>query len=647
MRRSIATVSLSGTLRQKLEAIAAARFDGIELFEPDFISFTGSARELRQQAADLGLGIDLYQPFRDFEGMPDDLFRRSLDRAERKFDVMQELGCPLMLVCSNTSPASLGDAERAAAQLHELAERASRRNLRIGYEALAWGKWVNLYKQAWNIVEKADHPHLGLILDSFHTLSLRDHPTGIADIPGDRIFFVQMADAPLLAMDVIQWARHHRNFPGQGQLDVVTFFEQALLAGYTGNLSLEIFNDVFRETPNRRTALDAMRSLLFLESECKNRLTARTQAASSEARAPAATRALQRLDLAAPPAVQPLGGFSFIEFGVDDATGQALASTFTALGFAHTGRHRSKAVDLYCQGDIQFVINTQPGSEARQRFDELGPSVCAMGLVAPDPVQAANRAAALLSARHTSPLGPNELQLPAIISPGGAVVHFVHAGSKLDADFVAPVPRAPVPQAGGLTHVDHMALALAHDQLDTWTLFAQSILGLSAGESLELADPFGLVRSCALSNAQRSLRMVLNVSKSQRTRTAQQVRATGRSGGGVHHIALATQDIFATVQTLQARGVKWLPISPNYYEDLLARLDLDEGLVRRMQALNIVADVSPGGGRFLHAYTEPFADRFFFEVVQREGGYDGYGAVNAAVRMAAQENAHQRAGSGK
>lgn len=639
MRRSIATVSLSGTLRQKLEAIAAARFDGIELFEPDFISFTGSARELRQQAADLGLGIDLYQPFRDFEGMPDDLFRRSLDRAERKFDVMQELGCPLMLVCSNTSPASLGDAERAAAQLHELAERASRRNLRIGYEALAWGKWVNLYQQAWNIVEKADHPHLGLILDSFHTLSLRDDPMGIADIPGDRIFFVQMADAPLLAMDVLQWARHHRNFPGQGQLDVVTFFEQALLAGYQGNLSLEIFNDVFRETPNRRTALDAMRSLLFLESECKNRLMARTQATSSEARAPAATRALQRLDLAAPPAVQPVGGFSFIEFGVDEPTGQALASTFTALGFEHTGRHRSKAVDLYCQGDIQFVINTQPGSEARQRFDELGPSVCAMGLVAPDPVQAANRAAALLSARHVSPLGPNELQLPAIISPGGAVVHFVHGGSTLDADFVAPVPRAPVPAQCGLTHVDHMALALANDQLDTWTLFAQSILGLNAGESLELADPFGLIRSCALTNAERNLRLVLNVSKSQRTRTAQQVRATGRSGGGVHHIALATGDIFATVQRLTAQGVKWVLISPNYYDDLLARLDLDEALVRRMQALNIVADVSPGGGRFLHAYTEPFADRFFFEVVQREGSYDGYGAVNAAVRMAAQEQA--------
>ncbi|HZV91688.1 MAG TPA: TIM barrel protein, partial [Caldimonas sp.] len=124
MRRSVATVSLSGTLRHKLEAVAAARFDAVELFENDFIAFNGSARELRAIAGDLGLGIDLYQPFRDFEGMPDAAFGRSLERAERKFDLMQELGAPLMLVCSNTSPLATGDVERSAAQLHALAERA-------------------------------------------------------------------------------------------------------------------------------------------------------------------------------------------------------------------------------------------------------------------------------------------------------------------------------------------------------------------------------------------------------------------------------------------------------------------------------------------------------------------------------------------
>jgi 4-hydroxyphenylpyruvate dioxygenase len=173
-------------LRQKLEAAAAARFDAVELFEPDFTSFHGTARDLHSLCDGLGLGIDLFQPFRDFEGMPQAAFVRSLDRAERKFDLMQSLGAPLMLVCSNVSPQALDDADLAAAQLRELAERAARRNLRVGFEALAWGRHVRYWRDAWRIVEAAAHPHLGLVLDSFHTLSLDDDTAGIAALPGDR-----------------------------------------------------------------------------------------------------------------------------------------------------------------------------------------------------------------------------------------------------------------------------------------------------------------------------------------------------------------------------------------------------------------------------------------------------------------------------
>lgn len=648
MRRSIATVSMSGTLRQKLEAIAAARFDAIELFENDFINFSGSAIELRAMAADLGLDIDLYQPLRDFEGMPDAVFRRNLDRAERKFDLMQALGAPLMLVCSNTSPLSQGDTERSAAQLHELAERAARRNLRIGFEALAWGRWVKLYAQAWRIVERANHPHLGLILDSFHTLSLRDDPAGIAAIPGERIFFVQMADAPLMSMDVLQWARHYRNFPGQGQFDVESFFEQVLLSGYDGNLSLEIFNDVFRETPNRRTAVDAMRSLLYLESRVRHRLERLRDAADADAAhagaSEAAGRTLARIELFNPPHEAPLAGFGFLEFGVDEETAQALGTLFEQLGFARVGRHRSKAVTLYRQGRIQLIVNAQPGSDARARFDAQGPSVCALGLEAADPVLAANRAGALLSARYDSPRGPGELRLPAIVAPGGTVVHFLpgagEEAGELDADFVPQPPRADTPSSCGLQRVDHIAMALANDQFDTWMLFCRAVLGLQAGESQELADPFGLIRSCGLANSNRSVRVVLNVSLSRRTRTARQVSATGRAGASVHHIALACDDIFATMSRVRANGVRCVPISPNYYDDLLARLDVDETLVRRMQALDILYDRS-AGGEYFHAYTEAFADRFFFEIVQRND-YDGYGAVNAAARMASQEQAGAR-----
>lgn len=146
MRRTIATVSLSGTLPEKLEAIAAARFDGIELFENDFVNYKGSAAQVRAMVADLGLTIDLYQPFRDFEGMPDAQFRRSLERAERKFDLMQALDVPMMLCCSNTSPLTIDDQALAAAQLHELATRAAQRNIRVGFEALAWAQDQPLWR---------------------------------------------------------------------------------------------------------------------------------------------------------------------------------------------------------------------------------------------------------------------------------------------------------------------------------------------------------------------------------------------------------------------------------------------------------------------------------------------------------------------
>src|SRR5207244_3207004 len=125
MLRSIAIVSVSGTLDEKLKAIAAAHFTAIELFETDLINFNETPRKVRLLASDLGLAIDLYQPFRDFEAVSDDVFRRNLDRAERKFDVMGELGAPMMLVCSNVSPLAIDDDEHAASQLHELAERAA------------------------------------------------------------------------------------------------------------------------------------------------------------------------------------------------------------------------------------------------------------------------------------------------------------------------------------------------------------------------------------------------------------------------------------------------------------------------------------------------------------------------------------------
>jgi 4-hydroxyphenylpyruvate dioxygenase len=633
MRKCIATVSLSGTLSGKLDAIAAARFDAIEVFENDLIHFQGSPEDLRGMAADRGLGIDLYQPFRDLDAATDEQFRRNLDRAERKFDIMETLGAPMMLVCSNATPVAVTDDARIAAQFHALADRAARRNLRIAFEALAWGRHVSRYKHAWSIVKAADHPHLGLALDSFHTLSLGDDPAGIAEIPGDKIFFMQLADAPRLAMDVLQWSRHYRCFPGQGQFDLARFVEYALIAGYTGPLSLEIFNDVFREAPGRRTAIDAMQSLLYLESQTRQRLT---KAAAADPQSIAALT-LGRIALFDPPEPPRLDGVAFLEFAVDKENEVALGGFLESLGFARAGRHRSKEVSLYRQGDINLVLNAEPDSFARAHFVEHGPSICAMSVTTDDSVRALNRATALNCPRFDSRIGPHELKIPAIRAPDGSLVYFVSAalGSaglyEIDFDLSA----RPSPKGGdaGLTSIDHIAIGLPVEALDTWILFYRAVLGMQPGESLELSDPYGLIRSCGVASDNRAVRVVLNVSQSRSTLTARTV--TSQGGASVHHIAFAASDIFATMEKLATNGARFVSISGNYYDDLLARFDLPLREVERMRQYNVLYERS-GGGEYFHAYSEPFAGRFFFEIIQRNGDYDGYGALNAPARIASQ-----------
>lgn len=241
------------------------------------------------------------------------------------------------------------------------------------------------------------------------------------------------------------------------------------------------------------------------------------------------------------------------------------------------------------------------------------------------------------SKRYDGPLGPNEMPVPSIVAPGGNLIYFVPAADRhrlFESDF-ALEQGTQDPATGGpaLLNIDHIALGLGLDQLDTWVLFSRAVLGLEMGESLELADPFGLIRSRGVANAQRSVRLVLNVSLSERTRTAQAVRRRG--AGSVQHIALRSDDIFASVQRLQSSGVRFVPISPNYYDDLPTRLELDDALLQRLRAAGILFDRSPTGD-YLHIYSETLEEGIFFEIIQRVGGYDGYGATNAPARMASQ-----------
>lgn len=588
-RRSIATVCLSGTLEDKLTAAAAAGFDGVEIFENDLIASPEPPARLRKHCAELGLSIDLYQPFRDFEAVPPDVLATNLRRAERKFDVMEQLGADTMVVCSTLSPDAVDDDDLAAEQLHLLASRAAERGIRIAYEALAWGRFVNTYDHSWRIVRRADHPALGLCLDSFHILSRGTDLTGIRVIPASKLFFLQLADAPRLDMNVLQWSRHYRLFPGQGSFDLTRFLRAVLTAGYDGPLSLEVFNDVFRQTDPRPAAVDAMRSLVSLQET------------------------VGHTDI---PTAPELTGHSFVELSV---SGPEVADTLRALGLSHAGQHRSKPVQLWQQGNVRVLLNhnAQPG-KAR---------IGALAVESADPPASASRAAKLLAPKLAREHSADEADLAAVAAPDGTTVFLTRTDNWL-ADFT---PLDALRHETGLTGIDHVALTQPFDHFDGAALFYRSVLGLRPESAAEFAAPFGLVRSLPMADPSHRVRLALSVAVLRRGEWAPGVQDP-------QHIAFASDDILASAKAMRALGVRTLEIPDNYYDDLDARLRLAPSLFTEMRKYSVLYDRDERG-EFLHFYTPLTGSHLFFEVVQRIGGYVGYGAANAPVRMAA----HRRA----
>lgn len=602
MKTSIATVCLAGTLEEKMRACAKAGFDGVEIFEPDLVVSPSSPAEIRALAERLNLTLDLYQPFRDLEGVPEDLFQDNLNRLEHKFQLMQELGMNMILVPSNVATATVHNDAVIADQLRRAAELAAIYDMFIAYEALAWGSYVNTYWHSWELVDAADHPNLGICLDSFHILSKHDDPSRIEDIPAEKIFFAQLADAPELGMDLLPWSRHHRAFPGEGSFAMVEFMAHLTNAGYQGPLSLEIFNDVFRETNPDITAVDGLRSLRWIQQGARGMVAEEHPA---------------REQLTPMPKIEPIEVVDHVEISTDmpDEVGALLG----ALGFDFVGQHHRKAAQLFVAGDVRVVLSPAAAG---------GTYISSVAVSVKDSAAALARAEALGAPPVSRPVTADEVRLPAVYTPGGMQLFFVDGtAASWPTEFGLPV--AELTNRDHAVRLDHINVPEARDHFGASVLFTLATLRLHTRQIHDVASPRGLVHSKVLESPEGGLRWIFNrVPTVYTNRAGEPVQYPG-------HLALAVDDLEARAQAAQQAGLTVLPIPSNYYADLQARFGLNDETVALWQSLGILYDRNDHG-EFMHLYSETIGG-VFIELVQRIGGYNDYGPGNAAVRLAAQE----------
>ena len=280
------SITLAGTLQMKLQASKDAGFLQIMLWAKDLVNHAGGIDDAIRLVRESGIRVTGIQVMRDFEGLSGELHEYKLDIAKNMLRVCQSVGAPVLMVCSTTSSHASGDMSLIARHLSKLATLAVPLGVRVGYEALSWGRHINQYMQSWAVVELADHANLGVVIDSFHMLANRAELDGIDDIPSEKIAMVQLSD--FMWRDIcspeerLETARHLRVFPGEGahSQELCELLRRLDRSGYRGDYSFEVFNDDYLQLAPAIVAQRALRSAKWVTDQVLRRSLPVRQAAA-------------------------------------------------------------------------------------------------------------------------------------------------------------------------------------------------------------------------------------------------------------------------------------------------------------------------------------------------------------------------------
>jgi len=324
-------------------------------------------------------------------------------------------------------------------------------------------------------------------------------------------------------------------------------------------------------------------------------------------------------------------GFEFVEYTAPTEQGLAdLKQLFVSLGFSEVARHRHKNVSLFRQGDINFIVN----GERREPFASFGqthgPSACAMAWRVKDANQAYEYALAHGAKPYARPVGAMELNIPAVQGIGGSALYFVDRyGSQTiyDVDFV-PLDGVDQHPAGvGLTEVDHLTHNVARGNMATWAGFYEDIANFREIRYFDIEGKLTGLVSKAMTSPCGKIRIPINESSDDKSQIEEFLRQY--HGEGIQHIALGTADIYHTVETLKAAGVRFLDTPDTYYDKTDARVPGHGEDLARLRRNRILVDGAPveGAGILLQIFTETVIGPIFFEIIQRKGN-EGFGEGN-------------------
>jgi sugar phosphate isomerase/epimerase len=271
------TVTLGGTLEAKLEASRLAGFSQLMLWARDLVNHPGGVDAAVRLVRGSGIRVTGIQVMRDYEGLSGTLHDYKIDIAKNMLQVCRAVGSPLLMVCSSTSKHASSDPEKIARDLSKLATLGVPQQVKVGFEALSWGRNISEYQQAWEVVEMADHANLGVVIDSFHMLANGAELDSMAGIPGSKIAMVQLSD--FMWRDIrspeerLETARHMRVFPGEGEhsAELSALVRSIDRAGYRGDYSFEVFNDDYLQMAPGLVAMRARRSAKWVTDQVLRR----------------------------------------------------------------------------------------------------------------------------------------------------------------------------------------------------------------------------------------------------------------------------------------------------------------------------------------------------------------------------------------